>query len=78
MSDEIPQFETDPNPGMDPLLPGLDRLCVACRDPYYVGHGTPPPLDRLTGLCRPCWRVVILGPAMANQDPIVIMPAHRD
>lgn len=64
---EVPQFEHDQDPGADPLIPGLERLCVACRDMAYANRG-PAPLDLATGLCRPCWRIVILGPAMANQD----------
>lgn len=64
---EVPQFEVDTNPGADPTFLGLERCCVACRDMSYI-NGGPQQLDRNTGLCRPCWRVVILGPAMANQD----------
>lgn len=62
---EVPQFEHDPNPPADYSTFGGERYCVACRDPFYL-HGSPQPLDRTTGLCRPCWRIVILGPTMES------------
>lgn len=59
---EVPQFEAEYSKSEESLQ------CVACREGQYA-------LDRHTGLCRPCWRVVILGPAMEswrndNQPPL--------
>lgn len=52
---EVPQFEA--------TYGDKDKTqsCVACQEGQYA-------IDRHTGLCRPCWRIVILGPAMANHD----------
>lgn len=47
---EVPQFEKDSDAEM--MVTG----CVACGE-YHL-------IDRMTGLCRPCWRIVILGPVM--------------
>ena len=56
---EVPQFT--PAQGISPEVRiNLIRPCVACGEESHW--------DADTGLCRPCWRVVILGPAMANQD----------
>lgn len=50
---EVPQFHY-----LSVATVGYPRDgCAACHDRSDV--------DTMTGLCRPCWRVVILGPAMA-------------
>lgn len=53
---EVPRFEqslTKDDAGF------TTQPCVACQE---IGH-----IDHMTGLCRPCWRIVVLGPAMENQ-----------
>lgn len=53
-ADEVPQFDERREDGK------RRYECVAC-------HCGEPPFDHDTGLCRHCWRVVILGPAMENE-----------
>lgn len=55
---EVPQFDASLN----------EQPCVACQDLMYpVGLLHLQDTDDTTGLCRPCWRIVILGPAMESQ-----------
>lgn len=56
---EVPQFTPAHGQSNDTLVE-LIRPCVACGESSHW--------DAATGLCRPCWRVVILGPSMANQE----------
>jgi hypothetical protein len=56
---EVPQFHAEP-------LADQDKenavACIACGDTNWIYQ-----LDRDTGLCRACWRIVVLGPAMENR-----------
>lgn len=51
---EVPQFD-----GGRDEKDAIGERCVAC--PF---HGW---CDSATGLCVDCWRIVVLGPAMANR-----------
>ncbi len=59
---EVPQFEVDHRHG---------SICVACCD-------GPADLDYHTGLCRPCWRIVVLGPSMESMGIEAVMGHHLE